>query len=84
MKIENCTTCEVWFLNAKNVHPTEIHGWTVEVYGEHATNEGNVRKWRLFLKEGKNNCLTRYEVGAHLWSQIILKEQEIGECRKAV
>ena len=36
------------FLNAKNDRPAEIHSQIVEVYGEGAANEGNVRKWEIF------------------------------------
>jgi hypothetical protein len=53
MKIENSATHEVRsvirFVNAKNVRLTEIHRQMLEVHGEGAMNEWNVRKWcRLF------------------------------------
>jgi hypothetical protein len=57
--IENHNTCEVWsvirFLNAKNFRPVEIHRQIVEVCGEGAMNEGNVRKWCPLFNEGMIN-----------------------------
>ena len=35
--------------------PGRHHRHTVEVYGEGVTNEGNVRKWCRFFKEGRKN-----------------------------
>jgi hypothetical protein len=50
-------TCDVQstlrFLNAKNFRQTEIHRQSVQVYGERAMNEGDVRKWCRLFKEGK-------------------------------
>jgi hypothetical protein len=47
-KIKNPAACEVWmvirFLSAKNVHPAEIHRRIVEVFGEGASFERNVRR----------------------------------------
>jgi hypothetical protein len=43
----------IQFLNAKNVCPVEIQRQMVEVYGEGAVNEGNVKKWCWLLKEGR-------------------------------
>jgi hypothetical protein len=43
------------FLKAKNVRPVKIHWQIVEVYGEGAVNEGNVRKWCRVFKEGRTN-----------------------------
>ena len=43
----------IQFLNAKNVFPVEIQWQKVEVYGEGAVNEGNVRKWCWLFKEGR-------------------------------
>jgi hypothetical protein len=50
MAISNPTSHEVrlviQFLNAKNIHFTEIYCQLVEVCGEGAMNEGNVHKAR--------------------------------------
>jgi len=61
MKIENPTTHEICYLNAKNFHPTEIYRWIVEVYGERATYEGNMRKWCLLHKEGRTKSLDKVQ-----------------------
>jgi hypothetical protein len=58
-KIKSSTACEVWkvikFLNAKNVHPEENHRQIVEVYGEGAVIERNMRKWCQLFIEGRTN-----------------------------
>jgi hypothetical protein len=38
----------IQFLDAKNVCPAEIHRQVVEVCGEGAGNEENIRKWGIF------------------------------------
>jgi hypothetical protein len=43
------------FLNAKQFLQTEIHRKFVEVYGDRAVNEGNVRKWCRLFEEGRTN-----------------------------
>lgn len=45
----------VWFLSTKNVRSVKMHSQIVEVYGEGALNEGNLRKWCLLFKEGRAN-----------------------------
>jgi hypothetical protein len=45
------------FLNAKNLLKAEIHRKFVEVYGDGAVNEGNVRKWCRLFEEGRTNLL---------------------------
>jgi len=60
MKIENPATIEVQlvirFLKSKNVCLVPIHMQIVEVCGEGAKNEGNVRKWCRKFKEGSTMC----------------------------
>lgn len=51
------------FLKAKNVRPVKIHWQIVEVYGEGAVNEGNVRKWCRLFKEGRPNVHDEERVG---------------------
>ena len=43
------------FLNAKNLHQAEIHRNFVEVYGDGALKEGNVRKWCRLFEESRTN-----------------------------
>ena len=45
------------FLNAKNVFLLEIHRQIVEVHGEGALNEGNLRKCCHLLKQDRTNLL---------------------------
>ena len=54
-KIENPTACEmrsvIWFLNAKNMKPAEIHRKLCDMYEEHAMSSSMVRRWvRLFYE----------------------------------
>jgi len=42
----------IQFLNANNIHTAQIHRQIVEVYGEGAISEGNVRNWYHLFKEG--------------------------------
>ena len=44
-------------LNAKNIRLEEIHRHTVEMNGEVATTEVNVRKWCWLFREGTINLL---------------------------
>jgi hypothetical protein len=48
-KIQNPATCDLRFLNVKNVRPAEIHIYMI------ATNDGNVKNWCWLFKEGKTN-----------------------------
>jgi hypothetical protein len=43
------------FLNAKNILLEEIHRQIVEIYGEVAVTEGNVRKRCWLFREGTIN-----------------------------
>jgi hypothetical protein len=45
------------FLNAKNFLQAEIHRNFVEVYGDGALNEGNMRKWCRLFEEDRTNLL---------------------------
>ncbi|GBO40353.1 hypothetical protein AVEN_201482-1 [Araneus ventricosus] len=51
--------CEVrsviWFLNAKNVKPDEIHRQLVEIFGENVMTDGMVRKWVRQFNDGSTN-----------------------------
>jgi len=55
-KLQNLATLEgwlvIWFLNDKNVHPTEIHRQIVAVCGDGTVKEGYLRKQCLLFKEG--------------------------------
>jgi len=42
----------IQLLYAKSIHPAQIHSQNVELYGEGAMNEGNMRNWCHLFKEG--------------------------------
>ena len=56
---DNPADCEVHVvirvLNAKNVHPTEIHQQLVEVYVDNVMNDGNMHKRCRLFNEGRTN-----------------------------
>jgi len=57
--IEGATDCEIqsviWFLNARNVLPSEIHHQICQVCGDNAMSDGMVRKCvRMFNKGWEN------------------------------
>lgn len=58
-RIENLATCELrpvlWFLNAKNIKPTDIHHQIYKVYGENMISDSMVRKWVQLFNEGCTN-----------------------------
>jgi len=45
----------IWFLQAENVRPSEIHRRLVAVYGEHVMNAASVRKWRTMFRNGRTD-----------------------------
>ena len=57
--ISNPADCEVrgviWFLQAQNVRPCEIHQRLVAVYGEHVMNTASVRKWCIMFTNGRTD-----------------------------
>ena len=57
--ISTPTDCEVrgviWFLQAENVRPCEIHQRLVAVYGEHVMNATSVRKWYTMFTNGRTD-----------------------------
>jgi len=57
--IEGAADCEIqsaiWFLNARNVLPSEIHQQICQVYGDNAMSDGMVRKWVQMFHEGREN-----------------------------
>ena len=57
--ISNPTDCEVrgviWFLQAENVRPCEIHQRLVAVFGEHVMNAASVRKRCIMLTNGRTD-----------------------------
>ncbi|GBN58813.1 hypothetical protein AVEN_7787-1 [Araneus ventricosus] len=63
--IANPADCEVrsviWFLNAKNVKPAEIHHQLVEIYGENVMTDGMVKN-----EEG-NEFLNKIVTGDETW-----------------
>ena len=65
--ITNPADCEVrgviWFLQAENVRPSEIHRRLVAVYGEHVMNVASVRKWCKSLGMGEQMFMTLRDQG---------------------
>ncbi|GBO08708.1 hypothetical protein AVEN_101354-1 [Araneus ventricosus] len=57
--ISDPADCEVrsviWFLNAKNVKPAEIHRQLVQISGENVMTDGMVRKWVRQFNDGRTN-----------------------------
>jgi len=45
----------IWFLQAENVRPSEIHRRLVAVYGEHVMNAASVRKWCKMFRDGRTD-----------------------------
>ena len=39
----------VCHLNAKHIHPADVHGDIILFYGKEVMNEGNMRKWGQHL-----------------------------------
>lgn len=58
----------IWFLNAKNIRPAEIHRQLVEIYGKVVMNEGNVRNCYLFLAFMMRNCVITDEMKAAVYA----------------
>jgi len=69
--IEGAADCEIrsviWFLNARNVLPSEIHHHICQVYGDNAMSDGTVRKWVRMFNEKRENMHDEAEVVVHLW-----------------
>ncbi|GBO40716.1 hypothetical protein AVEN_225128-1 [Araneus ventricosus] len=60
--IADCEVCSVmWFLNAKNVKPAEIHCQLVDIYGEKIMTDGMVRN------EEDNEFLNKIVTGDETW-----------------
>jgi len=57
--IEGAPDCQIrsviYFLNVKNVLPSEIHQQICQVYGDNAMSDGMVRKWVRMFNEGREN-----------------------------
>jgi len=57
--ISNPADCEVrgviWFLQAENVRPSEIHRRLVAVYGKHVMNAASVQKWCTMFRNGRTD-----------------------------
>ena len=57
--IENPADCEiravVWFLQAKNIQPADIHRQVCEVYGEGAMSDSMVWRWCRQFESGRDN-----------------------------
>jgi len=58
--IEGAADCEIWtvirfFLNARNVLPSEIHHQICQVYGDNVMSDGMGRKWVRMFNEGREN-----------------------------
>ena len=45
----------IWFLQAENVRPSEIHRRLVAVYGEHVMNAASFRKWCKMFRNGRTD-----------------------------
>ena len=57
--IKGAADCEIrsvfYFLNARNVLPSEIHHQVCQVYSDNATSDSMVRKWVRMFNEGQEN-----------------------------
>ena len=58
--IEEAADCEIrfvipFFLNTRNVLPSEIHHQICQVYSDNAMSDGMVRKWVRIFNEGREN-----------------------------
>jgi len=58
--IEGAADCKIrpvirFFLNARNVLPSEIHHQICQAYGDNAMSDGMVRKWVRMFNEGREN-----------------------------
>jgi len=45
----------IWFLQAENIRPSEIHRRLVAVYDEHVMNVGSVQKWCTMFRNGQTD-----------------------------
>lgn len=63
------------FLNAKKVHPVEIHREIQEVYGNNVMDEARVRKWCLMFNEGTSNVHGKDRSGRSFLVTDELKQQ---------
>jgi hypothetical protein len=59
------------FRNAKNVRLAKIQRETAEVYGEGATNKGNVRKWCRLFEESRYNVHDEKRSRPCLWARTV-------------
>jgi hypothetical protein len=70
-----------WAIKAQNVRAAEIHKQIVEVYGEGALNEGNVRKWCRLFKDGRTNVHDEEQSGRPSLVMDDLKEKANAKVR---